>query len=241
MTKNTLAGIIESTLLRDSLSRNDIELVCKEALMHRFCAGCIPRSYVNHAFSLLKNTPVRVVSVISFPQGTDSTQSKCRQAERLIKAGADEIDMVMNLEKFAREDYNEVLQDMTNTVNTAKNLQYMKRIVSKPVIKVIIETALLRDLEKKRSLAEGALIKIAADLVSKSGADFIKTSTGMHGSGGVHKGDVAFIKTIVPKSVGIKAAGGIRTRKFTEYLVDQGADRIGTSHAAGIMEEFNTV
>ena len=71
-----------------------------------------------------------------------------------MPAGADEIDMVMNLEKFAREDYNEVLQDMTNTVNTAKNLQYMKRIVSKPVIKVIIETALLRDLEKKRSLAE---------------------------------------------------------------------------------------
>ena len=85
------------------------------------------------------------------------------------------------------------------------------------------------------------LIKTAADLVTMSGADFIKTSTGLHSAGGVHKEDVAFLKTIVPKSVGIKAAGGIRTRKFAESLADQGTDRIGTSCAAGIMEKIKTV
>ncbi|KPK93563.1 hypothetical protein AMJ80_05875 [bacterium SM23_31] len=234
-----LAGIIDSTFLREGAKIEDIIQLCDDALMHQFYAVCVPPKYVNFALSRICDTSVRLVSVVGFPFGTESTIIKCRRAEQVIKNGADEIDMVMNIDWFLNGKYKDVTEDIANTVTTAKNISCRRFPAGTAVVKVIIETALLREEERKNNFTGGYLIRKASELVVETGADYVKTSTGMHPTGGVQPNDVAIIKSIIPEPVKVKAAGGIKTWKNVEQLLKEGVDRIGTSSAVAIIDDFS--
>ncbi len=227
--------LLDSTLLRESVSPEEIRQLCSDAKSNGFYAVCILPEFVQYSYALVAETPVKVVSVVSFPHGSDSTIDKCKQTEQLIKAGADEIDMAMNFEKFVRGDYEYVLQDIAAVIEAAKSFRCSRDEKSIPRIKVIIESAYLRTIEIKKKQSEGTLLAKAAELVTQAHADFLKTSTGLHAAGGVHKNDVPFFKSVLPESVHVKAAGGIRTEKFARSLREQGVDRIGTSSAVAIV------
>ena len=227
--------LLESTLLRESVSQDEIKQLCSEAESFGFFAVCISPEFVQYGYSQVAETPIKVVSVASFPHGSDSTMDKCKQTEQLIRSGADEIDMVMNFDKFVMGNYEYVLQDIAAVVEVAKSIRCRRDEKSIPRIKVIIESAYLRTIEIEKKQSEGTLLAIAAELVTHAHADFLKTSTGFHTAGGVHKNDVPFFKSILPESVQVKAAGGIRTEKFARSLQEQGVDRIGTSSAVAIV------
>ena len=237
--KRSIANIIDSTLLSEGATQEDIIRLCDDALMHRFYAVCVPPEYVNFTHTRIFDTSVRVVSVTGFPYGTENTLVKCRQAEQLIKEGADEIDMVMNIDWFINGNYKGVTEDILETVKAAKITDRRRFLKDVAVVKVIIETALLREEERKNNFTEGYLIQKASELIVKAQADFVKTSTGTHPAGGVQKNDVALIKSVVPESVKVKAAGGIKTRKHVAQLLKEGVNRIGTSSAVDIINEFS--
>lgn len=237
--KRSLANIIDSTLLRKGVTKEDIIQLCDDALMHQFYAVSVSPEHVNFALSRIFDTSVRVVSVVGFPYGTENTLTKCRQAELVIKDGADEIDMVMNIDWFLNGNYKGVTEDILNTVIAAKSTSRRRFLTDVAPVKVIIETALLREEERKNNFTEGYLIQKASELIVKAQADFVKTSTGMHPSGGVQKNDVALIKSVVPESVKVKAAGGIKTRKHVTQLLEERVNRIGTSSAVDIIKDFS--
>lgn len=237
--KSSLAGIIDSTLLRKGVTKEDIIQLCDDALMYQFYAVCVPPEHINFTLTRIFDTPVRVVSVVGFPYGTETTLAKCRQAEHVIKNGADEIDMVMNIDWFLNGNYNGVTEDISDTVAAAKSAGCRRFLTDVHVVKVIIETAFLREEERKNNFTEGYLIQKASELIAEARADFVKTSTGMHRAGGVQKNDVALIKSVVPESVKVKAAGGIKTWRDIEKLLKEGVDRIGTSSAVDIIVDFS--
>ena len=236
--KGTLAGIFDSTLLREGITGEEIAKLCKNAISQNFFAVCVPPEFVRHAYEHVKDSPVRVVSVVSFPSGADPTLVKCSQAEKIVKDGADEIDMVMNIKRFLAGKYNEVYEDILNTVIAAKSTNSRRFLVDVTVVKVIIETSQLRMSEIESGHTEGFLIQKASEIAAKAQVDFVKTSTGLHKAGGVRVTDVSLIKQVIPESVKVKAAGGVKTLKQVIELMEEGVDRIGTSSAGQIMSEL---
>lgn len=239
LNNNALAGMIDSTLLNSDCTGDDITRLCSYADEHGLFAVCVPPSFVSHSFQCLQDSPVRIVSVVSFPYGSDSTYTKCMQAEQIVKEGADEIDLVMNIDEFLQENYKTVSNDIRNTVIAAKSQNMRRFLTDVTVVKVIIETAQLRQAEKDQNRETGELIRKASEIVADAQADFVKTSTGLHPAGGVRDNDVSLIKSAIPASVGVKAAGGIKTLKHCENLIKESVDRIGTSSAAAILSGFD--
>lgn len=211
-----LAGMIDHTLLKPDATEKDIVILCHEAKQHQFATVCVNPAYVCTAAKLLHGTCVGVSTVIGFPLGATMTEIKVQEVFAARAHGAREVDMVMNIGVAKSGNWAAVEKDICRVVEAAHCCGV--------IIKVIIETSLLTEEEKQK----------AAEIVKRSGADYIKTSTGFAG-GGATVEDVRNIKAWVGEGVKVKASGGIRTREFALQLVEAGADRLGTSSGVNLV------
>lgn len=206
--------LIDHTLLKQDASPEQIVKLCEEAKEFDFMSVCVNPAYVPLAAQCLKDSDVKVCTVIGFPLGMNLTKTKVEEAQLAIKEGADEIDMVINVGmlKAGHDDYVE------------EEIRELKAVAGSKVLKVIIETCLLTDEEKVR-----------ACIASKNaGADFVKTSTGFS-TGGATAHDVALMRKTVGPKMGVKASGGVRTHEDLMAMVEAGANRIGTSNGTKII------
>lgn len=216
--RKLLVSAIDHTNLNATASREEVALLCEQAAEHGFAAVCINPWHVSHAALLLKGTGVNVATVVGFPLGANTMASKAFEAGEAVANGAEEIDYVINIAalKEGMESY------------IAEELSNVRRAAEGALLKVILETALLSDEEKRK----GALI--ALDV----GADMVKTSTGF--SGGATVADVVLLRETVPQ-LGIKASGGIREASFALQLLAAGAVRLGTSNAVKILQQLEAL
>lgn len=203
---------IDHTLLKADATAKDIEKLCLEAKEYDFASVCINPSRVRQAAELLKESDVKVCTVIGFPLGATSTESKVFETKQAILDGASEIDMVINIGYIKDKNFDAVRDDI-KAVNDVKG---------DAILKVIIETCLLNDEEKV----------MACNLAVDAGADFVKTSTGFS-TGGAKINDVVLMKKTVGDKAKVKASGGIKTHGEAVSMIAAGADRIGAS--SGIM------
>ena len=214
-----LARLIDHTLLKPDATRADVERLCEEARRFGFYSVCVNPTYVRQAKTLLRGTRVKVCCVVGFPLGAQPPESKALEARRAIREGASEIDMVINIGALKSRDDALVLRDIRAVIESCKD--------GRALSKVIFENALLTDDEKVR----------ACELSMKAGADYVKTSTGFS-SGGATAEDIRLMaRTVAPKKLGVKAAGGIRTYDDAVTMIKAGATRIGASASVKIMEE----
>jgi deoxyribose-phosphate aldolase len=212
-----LAKLIDHTLLKPDATQQEIAQLCFEARKYGFASVCVNPTWVPLCAQLLKGSSVKVCTVIGFPLGATSSETKAFETETAIRQGATEIDMVINIGALKARDLETVAKDIRGVVNTA----HAKNII----VKVIIETALLTDEEKT-----------IASLISKeAGADFVKTSTGFAGGGAtVH--DVELMRKAVGPQMGVKASGGVRTYEDAASMIKAGATRIGASAGVKIIQ-----
>ena len=206
---------VDHTLLTQTATVEEIKRICDDAVAYGTASVCIPPCYVGFAKEYL-NGKVAVCTVIGFPNGYNTTAVKCQETAQAIQDGADEIDMVINVSDVKNGKYDAVLDE----------IKQIKAVCGEKVLKVIIETCLLTEEEK---------IKMC-DIVTLSGADFIKTSTGFAG-GGATFDDVALFKKHVGENVKIKAAGGIRSFDDARQFIELGADRLGTSRLVALLKK----
>ena len=219
VTKEQLAKLIDHTLLKPNATKDDIKRLCEEAKKYGFWSVCVNPTYVSLATDILRETDVKVCSVVGFPIGANTPEVKALEAEKAINDGASEIDMVINIGALKSRDYELVKRDIHEVVERAKARK-------DTVVKVIIETGLLTEDEKI----------LTCKLVKESGADFVKTSTGFNAPGAtVH--DVKLIRDTVGPNFGLKASGGIKTYPDAIKLIEAGANRIGTSSGVVIIGE----
>ena len=214
-----LSSYIEHTLLRPDTVPEQIDHLCVEAKKHIFYAVCVPPRYVQHAKDHLNGSAVKVVSVVGFPHGAALTSTKRAEAESLVEIGVDEVDMVLPIGALKAGDWRAVAADISAVVGVAH-----RNDAPQPLVKVILETALLTDRE----------IVAACIIAQDCGADFVKTSTGFNGSGATVD-HVVLMRQTIGESMGIKAAGGIRLREHAESLIRAGATRIGTSSGPALL------
>ncbi len=209
---------IDHTLLAPDATEAQARKLCEEALDNDFASVCINPDYVGLASSLLhkEGSTVKVCTVIGFPLGATLTAAKVGEMREAIFEGADEIDMVINISWVKDKKWDLVLDE----------LQRMRTNSRSKVLKVIIECCLLTDEEKIK----------CCELCKKASVDFVKTSTGFS-KGGATVHDIELMKKVCGDYPHIKAAGGIRDRKFMLDLIAAGADRIGTSHGVELMKE----
>lgn len=199
--------MIDYTLLKPIATIEDIEKLTNTAIENNFYSVCVNPYYVELAKHYTKNTNVKVCCVVGFPLGANTMQTKIEEAKQAVNDGADEIDMVMNIGAFKSKNYDYVLKEIDAICDGAK-----------VPVKVIVETCLLSNDE----------LKIACDIVNKSKALFIKTSTGFSTSGAKLE-DIKFMKKYISKDKKIKASGGIADIESAEEMINAGASRIGTS------------
>jgi deoxyribose-phosphate aldolase len=212
-----LAKYIDHTLLKPDATQQEIAQLCFEARKHEFASVCVNPTWVSLCAQLLKGSPVKVCTVIGFPLGATSSETKAFETETAIRQGATEIDMVINIGALKARDLETVARDIRGVVNAAH--------AHGIIVKVIIETALLTDEEKT-----------IASLISKeAGADFVKTSTGFAG-GGATVQDVELMRKAVGPEMGVKASGGVRTYEDAASMIQAGATRIGASAGVKIIQ-----
>jgi deoxyribose-phosphate aldolase len=211
-----LSGFIDHTLLRADATTTDIDRLCHEARDHRFASVCVNPSWVGRAAANLIGSGVVTCSVVGFPLGAHTPAAKAMEAGEAIEHGAGEIDMVIDIGALRSGDHALVERDIAGVVEVCR--------AAGAHCKVIIEAAMLTDEEKV----------VASLLAKRAGADFVKTSTGF-GPGGATVYDVALMRRAVGPDVGVKAAGGIRTRQDAEALIAAGATRLGTSAGVAIV------
>lgn len=209
---------IDHTLLKPDCVDADIEKLCKEAREFDFASVCVNPGYVAKSKKLLEGSDVKVCTVIGFPLGATSTESKVFETKQAIKDGADEVDMVINVSRLKENDDEFVLNE----------IKKIRRASKGKVLKVIIETCLLTDEEKVR----------ACKLSKKAHADFVKTSTGFS-KWGAKVEDVKLMRKAVGKKVGVKASGGVHSGEEMLAMIKAGATRIGASAGVQIMNELN--
>jgi deoxyribose-phosphate aldolase len=219
MRKAELARLIDHTVLGPDTSPADVERVCQEAIRHGFFSVCVPPTYVALARGLLRETQVKVCTVVGFPHGQHKPEVKAFEAKEALDDGADEVDMVINVAALKAGDYQAVLADIRGV------REALSKAPRRVVLKVILECALLTDEEKEA----GAI------LVKAAGADFVKTSTGF-GPGGATPEDVALLRRVVGEDFGVKAAGGIRDYATALRMIQAGANRLGASRSLAILE-----
>lgn len=216
-TDGSLSHMIDHTLLKPDATQDEISQLCCEARSCGFASVCVNPSYVKLCSDLLKDSDVLICTVVGFPLGATSTESKVFEAQKAIRDGATEIDMVINVGALRSRDYELVECDIASVARACH--------AGGAILKVIIEAALLRDEEK---VAGCQIAKVA-------GADFVKTSTGF-GPGGATAEDVALMRRVVGPSMGVKAAGGIRTYADAQKMIAAGASRIGASASVKIIQ-----
>ena len=211
-----LASKIDHTLLKADIFERDVKKLCAEAKEYGFAAVCIPPYFVRKCKLWLTDTNVKVATVVGFPLGYAHTPAKVEEARRAIDEGADEIDMVINIIALKAGDWNYLKNELTSAA-TIVQLRGGK-------LKVILETGLLTKSE---------IIK-ACELCKEMSVDFVKTSTGFIQPGATVE-VVKLLRANLPKSIKIKASGGIRDKEFAAQLVEAGADRIGTSSGVSLV------
>lgn len=214
-----LAAYIDHTILKPEATKKDIIKLCNEALEYGFASVCVNPCYVKLAYSLLKDSPVKVCTVIGFPMGASTSAVKAFEAEEAIQNGAQEIDMVLNIGALKNGDYKYVTDDIAAVARVCKG---------KALLKVIIETCLLEEHEKVEACKAAKL----------AGADYVKTSTGFSKSGAKEE-DVALMRKVVGDQMGVKASGGIRDLDTALAMIRAGATRIGASASVNIMNELD--
>jgi deoxyribose-phosphate aldolase len=219
MTEAELVALIDHTLLRPDATPDDVERLCRDARQYRFAAAVVAPVYVPAAARLLEGSGIPVCTVIGFPHGTSLTRVKLFEAERALALGAGELDVVIHVGALRAGRDEAVETEIRQLAELCHGLRAR--------LKVILETALLSDEEKRR----GALLALQA------GADFVKTSTGF-GPGGATAEDVRLLAEAVGGRIGVKASGGIRTLEDLQRMVAAGATRIGTSSGVRIVEEL---
>ncbi len=209
---------IDAALLTAVATSAQVKKLCKEAKLHKFFAVDVLPLFFTLAEKEINGCGVKVVAVVGYPLGQNTTADKTFETKEAIKNGAGEIDMVMNIGMFKAQEFNVVQQDISAVVAAAKGR----------IVKVIIETGLLSDKE----------IIAASKLVRKAGAHFVKTCSG-YGPRGATLKDIKLIRKAVGK-FGIKASGGIRTARQAFEFVKAGATRIGTSHGVQMVHRFKS-
>lgn len=213
----------DHTILKADATAADVKRICDEAKEYDFASVCVNSYYTPLVAEELKDTDVKVCTVIGFPLGAMSTLSKKLETVDAIENGADEIDMVINVGALKAKDYEEVLYD----IREVKDACLKNPAWKEAKLKVIIETCLLTDEEKKK----------ACELAVEAKADFVKTSTGFS-TGGATSEDVALMKKTVAGRAWVKASGGIRDLVTAKAMIHAGADRLGTSATVQIMKEY---
>ena len=213
-----LAGFIDHTLLRADASATDIDRMCDEARRYGFASVCVNPAWVRRVASNLKGSEAVACSVVGFPLGAHTGAIKAMEARQAIRDGAREIDMVINIGALKSGDFETVERDIAGVADACRE--------AGATCKVIIEAAMLTDEEKV----------VASRLAKRAKAHFVKTSTGF-GPGGATVYDVALMREAVGPEMGIKASGGIRTRKDAEEMIAAGATRIGASAGVAIVSE----
>lgn len=205
--------LFDHTILKADATKAAVSKICEEAKEHHFMSVCVNSYYTAFVAEKLKDSDVKVCTVIGFPLGQMSTKAKVAETEFAIADGAHEIDMVINVGALKDKDYDMVLQD----------IKAVKNACGQSLLKVIIETCLLTDEEKVK----------ACELAKQAGADFVKTSTGFS-TGGATASDVALMRQTVGDVMGVKASGGIRDRETAKKMIEAGASRLGTSATLAI-------
>ena len=211
-----LAKYIDHTLLKTDAQRADVTKLIEEAKAYHFASVCVSPIWVSYVSEALRDTGIKTCTVIGFPQGATPSAVKAFETKQAVADGADEVDMVIAVGKLKDGDDAYVKADIEDVVRAARG---------KALTKVIIETCLLTDEEKRR----------ACLLAKEAGADFVKTSTGF-AAGGATAADVKLMRESVGEAMGVKAAGGIRSRADAEAMLAAGATRLGTSSGVKIVE-----
>jgi len=213
-----IAYRIDHTLLKPEATVDQIVRLCNEAIENKFYSVCIHASFILQASQILKNSSVLPITVVGFPTGASTTETKVFETLDAIDNGAREIDMVLHIGKLKSGLLDDVYQDILSVVGQADQIP----------VKVILETSMLTQDEK-----------IQACILSQlAGAAFVKTSTGFS-SGGATIEDVKLMKAVVGETVGVKASGGIKDLQTAQQMIQAGADRIGTSSGVSIVKEYN--
>ena len=212
-----IARLIDHTLLRADATREEIVKLCREARKYEFASVCVNPYWVSLVAAELAGSPVKVCTVVGFPLGATTTESKVAETEIALRVGAQEIDMVINVGALKSGDLETVRQDIHAVAEATHR--------AGAILKVILETALLDDNQKAT----------ASTLAKLAGADFVKTSTGF-GPSGATAHDVALMRMVVGPDMGIKASGGIRTLEDLQKMAAAGATRIGASASVKIVE-----
>ena len=207
---------IDHTILNADATKEAVIKVIDEAKKYEFASVCLEPCWVSLAAERLKDSSVKVCTVIGFPLGANTKTVKAFEAKEAVDNGADEVDMVLNIGALKSGDDAMVLEDMKAVREAAKDA----------VVKVILETCLLTDEEKKKACA----------LAKEAGLDFVKTSTGFSAAGATVE-DVKLMRDAVGDTMGVKASGGIRDTKTAEAMIAAGASRIGASKSIAIIGE----
>lgn len=217
-TKDQIAGMIDHTELKSSSGKSKIKNLCDEAKLFGFISVCVNPYYVKYAYEQLRDSAVIVCSVIGFPLGMNTTKIKAAEAEKAMKEGAQEIDMVINVGALRDKNFDFVLKDIRTVVSASVPAH----------LKVILETCYLTDEE---------IVK-ACQICVEAGAHFVKTSTGF-GAFGAFEDHVRLMRQTVGPNIGVKASGGINSLKDAIRMIEAGADRLGTSAGVAILEGVN--
>lgn len=214
-----LATYIDHTLLKPEATEAQIRQLCQEARVFGFASVCVNPTWVELCAELLTGSAVKTCTVVGFPLGATLTAVKAQETTEVIRAGAQEVDMVINVGRLKDQRYHQVYTDIAAVVAAAHPQQV--------IVKVIIETFLLTDAEK-----------VAASLITEAaGADFVKTSTGFNG-GGATRADVRLMRQAISPTMGIKAAGGIRSSVDALQMIAAGAIRLGASAGVKIIQSL---
>lgn len=208
--------MIDHTLLKAETTKEQIKVLCEEAKEYGFASVCVNPTWVKYAAELLQGSDVKVCTVIGFPLGANTPETKAFETKNAIENGATEVDMVINIGALKDGDDELVERDIKAVVEAAKG---------KALTKVIIETCLLTEEEKVR----------ACELSVKAGADYVKTSTGFS-TGGATVEDVALMRKTVGPNIGVKASGGVRNTEDAQKMIEAGATRIGASAGVSIVK-----
>lgn len=220
--KEQLVKFIDFTLLKPDTTKDSIIKLCKEAKKYNFHSVCVNPTYVSLASENLKETNIKVCSVIGFPLGACTAEVKALEAVDAINNGANEIDVVLNIGALKSHDFKLIKEELSEIVKAVNNLQ------KNTIIKIIIETGLLTKYEKEKTCA----------LINNANVDFVKTSTGFNTIGAtIH--DIKLLKKLTP-NLKIKASGGIKTLHDAKKFIKAGAERIGTSSGVAIMEQYQS-
>ncbi len=219
----SLAAVLDHTLLKPEATRSQVIQLCQEAAQHHFACAMVNPTWVATAAEVLAGTGVPVGVVIGFPLGATLSASKRDETARVLRHGAHDVDMVLNvglLKSATREDFEAVRQDIRGVVELAHG--------AGAIVKVILETCLLSFEEKLR----------ASEIALSAGADFLKTSTGFS-SGGATVDDIALLRGVAGSRAGVKASGGIRSLADASAMLSAGATRIGASASVRIVAELS--